>query len=216
VKKQVYKHGEGDMKRKEKILDIDTILALEDTLQEQCKGDKNTYDKYLIGKFIRFVENKEILDSYVRIAAEPLDFVAKYILMEFGGLIVSCFELPLFKNITPGNDKDDEMLTYIKDFTQENAFMIPELKTGIAFADDDVRREYEEYIQKYNLLPEVKQVYEDGYDILKHYPAKQPYLRERIAELVFLPEIETPVENKLPLLFHLCFIIEFLNEYYFE
>jgi hypothetical protein len=52
----VYKHGEGDMKRKEKILDMDTILALKDTLQEQCKGDKKTYNEYLVGKFVRFVE----------------------------------------------------------------------------------------------------------------------------------------------------------------
>jgi hypothetical protein len=155
------------------------------------------------------------LDSYVRAAAEPLDLVAKYILLEFGGLIVSCFELPMFKSMTSADDKDDEMIKYIKNFAQQNSYMIPELKTVIAFADDDVRRKYEDYIQQNDLLPEVEPVYEDTYDVLDHYPTKQPYLRERIAALVFLPEIECPVENKLSLLFHLCFIIDFLSEYYF-
>jgi hypothetical protein len=118
--------------------------------------------------------------------------------------------------MSPGNDKDDEMLTYMKDFVQQNAYMISELKTVIAFSDDDVRRRYEEYIQRNDLLPEVEPVYGDVYDVLEHYPAKQPYVRERITTLVFLPEIESPVQNKLFLLFHLCFIIDFLNEYYFD
>jgi hypothetical protein len=201
---------------KEKILAMDTILALEDAMREQCKGDKKKYNDYLVGKFVGFVEDKEILDSYVRAAAGQLDIVGKYILLEFGGLIVSCFELPMFKRVNPANDKDDEMIEYIKDFSQENCCMIPELRTVIEFASDDIRREYEDYIRQNNLLPEVEPVYEGFYEVLDHYPAKQPYLRERIAALVFLPEIECPVENKLCLLFFLCFIIDFLSDYYFD
>jgi tetratricopeptide (TPR) repeat protein len=203
-------------KPKEKILDIDTIIDLEESLQEQCKFYNKNYNEYLCGKFVNFVKNKKILDAYVRSVAEPLDDVAKYILIEFAGLIVSCFELPLFKRKETGNYKDDEMLEYIKNFSHENHFMISELKQAMFFADDSIKRKYEDWVNENDLLPEVKVEYEDIYDILAHYPSRQPYLRERIASLVFFPKIESPLESKLSLMFHFHLIIEFLCEYYFS
>jgi tetratricopeptide (TPR) repeat protein len=208
---------QGAMKKtKEKILDIDTIIDLEESLQEQCEFYHKNYNEYLCGKFVDFVKNKKILDAYIRSAAESLDDVAKYILLEFTGLIVSCFELPMFKRKETGNDKDDEMMEYIKNFSHENHSMISELKEAMFFANDDIKKEYEDWINKNNLLPEVKAEYEDIYDILAHYPSRQPYLRERIVFLLFLSEIESPLESKLFLAFHFHLFIEFLCEYYFS
>jgi hypothetical protein len=204
-------------KSKENFLDIDTIIALEGSLQEQCKANNEKYKDFLIGKFIDFVKNKEILDAYVRSVAEDLDPVAKYILIMFAGLIVSCFELPVFKRKETGNDKNGEMLEYIKDFSHQNYHpMMSELKVALFFADDSIKRKYEDWINENDLLPEVKAEYNDVYDILAHYPSRQPYLRERIASLVFLPEIESPLESKQLLVFHFYLIIEFLCEYYFQ
>jgi hypothetical protein len=189
---------------------------LEESLQEQCKAANKNYNEYLCGKFVNFVKDKEVLDAYVRSVAKPLDDVAKYILIEFAGLIVSCFELPAFKRKDTGNDKDDEMPGYIKNFIHENRFMIPELREAVFFANNDIKKDYGDWINKNNLLPEVKAEYEDIYDILAHYPSGQPYLRERITSLVFFAEIESPLESKLSLVFHFHLIIEFLCEYYFS
>lgn len=192
-------------KPNEKILSMDKIIALEESLQEQSKTNNEKYSDYLIGKFIDFVKNKEILDAYVRSVLEDLDDVAKYVLIEFSGLIVSYFELPLFERKETGNDKNNEMLEYIKNFSHQNHFLISEIKEALFFSDDSIKAKYEDWIKENDIMPEIKAEYKDVYDILSHYPSRQPYLREYIISLVFLPEIE----SKALLAFHFQLIIEF-------
>jgi tetratricopeptide (TPR) repeat protein len=199
-----------------KILDRDTITALEGSLLEQCKGNKKNYGEYLIHKYIDFVKGKAVLDAYVRIVIEPLDDVAKYILIEIAGLIISCFELPMFKRKETGKDKYDEMHEYIKNLSHEYRFMVSALRGAILFADSGIKREYEDWIKENDLLPEVKAEHEDVYDVLARYPSRQPHLREHIVDILFLSSIESPLESKLSLAFHFHLIIEFLCEFYFS
>jgi hypothetical protein len=200
-------------KPNEKILSMDKIIALEESLQEQSKTNNEKYSDYLIGKFIDFVKNKEILDAYVKGALEGLDDVSKYVLIEFSGLIVSCFELPLFVSKETGNDKNDEILEYLKNVSRQNKFLISEIKEALFFSDDSIKEKYEDWIKENNVMPEIKAEYEDLYDILSRYPSRQPYLREHIMSLLFSLEIENPVESKAVLAFHFQLIIEFLCEY---
>jgi tetratricopeptide (TPR) repeat protein len=219
LKAAMKKLGGPDMKKPNgKTLDMDTIIDLEESLQEQCKANNENYNEYLCGKFIGFIKDNEILYNYARSASKSLDDAAQYILIEFAGLIVSCFELPVFKRKETGNDKNDEMLAYIKIFTRENLAMISELAQAKVFNDDDIKREYKHLINKINLQPEAKGEGEYLYvhNMLARYPSRQPCLRERIVSLLFSSETESPLENKLPLVFHFHLIIEFLCEYYFS
>jgi tetratricopeptide (TPR) repeat protein len=209
--------GGSDIKKsQEKILDIDTILDREELLQKQCKANNENYNEWLIGKFISFVQGKEVLDAFIRTVAKVLDLGANYILLEFTGLIVSCFELPMFKIKKTSNDKDGEMLEYIKDFVHQNLFMIEELNQAQFFADDRNKKEFEDWVNENNLQMEVKEEHDDVSVVLARYPSSQPYLRERIASLVFSPGIEIPMKSKRILVAHFHLIIEFLSKYYFE
>jgi hypothetical protein len=207
-------HKEGSMKRKDKIMDINEIHAIEEKLLEQY--DVKAYHELLCGKFIDFVKDKEILDSFVRGCTDFLDPVSAYSLVMFGGLIVVCFELPMFKRKTPGDNKEAEMMQYMKDFMANSLFLITKLRMAIAFADDSVKQRYEDFIRQNDLLPEIEPDYEDIYGVLAHYSSRQPVLRDYIAELVFTSPLECPTENKILLFTHLYFIIEFLNEYYVD
>lgn len=195
-------------KSQEKILDTDTIIDREELLLEQCEANNEQYSEYLIHKFADFAEDEAVLNAYIRGVVKDFDLVAKYILLEFVGLIVSCFELPPFKIKKPGYDKDDEMLKYIEKLFCKNYSMVSELKKASFFADDRIKKECEYRIDENNLRTEVKEEYDDVSAILARYPSSQPCLREYIASLVS--------KSQQFLMFHFHLIIEFLWEYYFE
>jgi hypothetical protein len=197
-----------------KILDIDKIHAMENAVLE--KYDKKAYNEFLCGKLVNFVRDKEILDSFIRNGAEYLDYVGKYALLMFGGLIVLCFEHPMFKSRDPGNGKEDEMTKYIDNFMEDAKYLISGLRDALAFSDDGLKQEYEEFIRQNDLLTEEEPVYEDIYGVLAHYSTKQPVLRDYIAELVFTSPLESAPDDKIFLFTYLFFIIDFLGEYYFE
>jgi tetratricopeptide (TPR) repeat protein len=201
----------------DKILDINKIHAMEGELLEEYDAESfHAFHKFLCGKFGDFVTDKEILDSFVRSSAEQLEPVAKYALLMFGGLIVSCFELPVFKNRPHEGNREDEMTQYIKDFLEKSKFLISALELALAFDDDDVKKRYADFIRQNNLLPEVEPVHEDIYGVLAHYPTRQPVLRDYIAEQVFTSPLECTTKSKIFLFTFLYLIIDFLNEYYFE
>jgi hypothetical protein len=143
---------------------------------------------------------------------EPLEPVARYILFVFGGLIVSCFELPVFKGKLPGDDRENEMLQYVKDFLKKGKSLTSDLDLALAFEDSELKKEYADFIRQNNLLPEseVKPVHEDLYGVLARYSTGQPVLRDYIAEMVFTSPLECTKRSKIFLFTYLHFIIDFL------
>jgi hypothetical protein len=197
----------------DKILDINKIHAVEDGLLEQ-HDDIKSYPGILYDKFVDFIDNKKTLDSFAESCMEQLDPVAKYCLFIFGGLIVSCFELPFFKSRIPGDDREDEMLQYVKDFLEQGKSLISDLV--LAFEDKELKKEYAGFIRQNNMLSESEPVHEDIYGVLARYPTKQPVLRNYIARLVFAAPLDCTKMSKIFLFIYLYFIIDFLNEYYFD
>jgi hypothetical protein len=198
-----------------KILDRNKIHAVEDELMGQY-DDIESYHEILYDKFVDFVENKKMLDSFVESCMEQLEPVAKYCLFIFGGLIISCFELSMFKNRMPGDDKEDEMIRYVKDFFEKGKSLISDL--DLAFEDKKLKKEYVDFIRQDNLLPEseAEPVHEDIYHVLARYSTKQPVLRDYIANMVFISPLDCTKMSKIFLFIYLYFIIDFLNEYYFD
>jgi tetratricopeptide (TPR) repeat protein len=198
------------------ILDINKINAMEAGMMEQY--DIESYHNFLCDKFVDFIEDKEILEAHVRSGAELLEPAAQYALLMFGGLIVSCFELPVFKSRPCGADREDEMTQYIKKFHENGKSLVSGLSLALAFDDNYLKERYAEFIRQSGLLPESElgPVHGDVYGVLARYPTKQPVLREYITELVFAPSFECAKKSKIFLFLFLYFIIDFLNEYYFE
>jgi hypothetical protein len=134
----------------------------------------------------------------------------------FGGLIVSCFEV--FKSGPRGADREDEMARYIKSFHENGKSLVSDLGLALAFEDKNLKEGYADFIRQSGLLPEseLRPVYEDVRGVLARYPTKQPVLRDYIAEQVFTPSFECATKSKIFLFLFLYFIIDFLDEYYFE
>ncbi|MCL2043688.1 MAG: tetratricopeptide repeat protein [Treponema sp.] len=206
----------------ENILELDNIIIIENELMRQNNYSSKDYREFLISKYLKFVEDKDILDAYIKSALEPLDIVGQYIILQFCGLIISFFEHPMFKNKIVNNDKIKEMVQFIENFTKQNFMFIQELKNNIIFHDKNTRHGFINFISQNNLLLELGLESGIGFkdenilDIISRYPTKQPKILEHMTTLVFLPEIVCPLENKVMILFHLYFVIEYLNEFYFS
>lgn len=149
---------------------------------------------FLSDKFDIFCNEKESLKSWIRGYAQFLDDKELTFFFNFGGLVLACFELPYFKMKHIEDINEDAINKFLSDCNKSKLHIKAQLK----FA---------------------KSQGEDVHVVFNRMDSRQPNILIYLAEYIFLTpfnDMMTNKNNQLDIIIYLHFIINVLNDFYFD
>lgn len=107
---------------KGKILEQAQIEEFEDRLIAKFnESGKTDYYGFLQEIFINFVNDKKVLDSFMKDRMRYRNMEQMFVLLAFGGLVVACFQSTIFVT----KEVDDSINDLMEHYIEENDTLIP-------------------------------------------------------------------------------------------